>query len=66
MPALRVAIAANAMLGRTARVRGGLQAYEHVDPDVSIRKICEHYPLQREQDKERLIEALRRAGVRDA
>ena len=66
MPALRMAIAANAMLGRTAEARDGLQAYERIDPDVNIRKICEHYPFQREQDKQRLIEALRRAGVREA
>src|SRR6185437_1588680 len=66
MPALRVAIAANAMLGRTAEARNGVQAYGRVDPDVNIRKICEHYPFQREQDKQRLIEALRRAGVREA
>ena len=66
MPALRVAIAANAMLGRTVEARDGLQAYERVDPDVNIRKICEHYPFQREQDKQRLVEALRRAGVREA
>jgi TolB-like protein/tetratricopeptide (TPR) repeat protein len=66
MPALRVAIAANAMLGRTAEARDCLQAYELVEPDVNIRKICEHYPFQRAQDKQRLIEALRRAGVREA
>ena len=51
MPARRVAIAANAMLGRTAEARDGLQAYERVDPDVNILKICEHYPFQRQQDK---------------
>jgi TolB-like protein len=66
MPALRVAIAAKAMLGRTAEARDGLKAYERVDPDVNIRKICEHYPFQREQDRQRLVEALRRAGVREA
>jgi TolB-like protein len=66
MPALRVALAANAMLGRTAEARDVLQAYQRVDPDVNIRKICEHYPFQREQDKQRLMEALRRAGVREA
>jgi TolB-like protein len=66
MPALRVSIAANAMLGRTAEASDGLKAYKRVDPDVSIRKICEHYPFQREQDRQRLIEALRRAGVRAA
>jgi len=66
MPALRVAIAANAMLGRTARAKGDLQAYQRVDPDANIRKICDHYPFQREQDRQRLIEALRKADVREA
>jgi hypothetical protein len=42
-----------------------VRAYQQVEPDVSIRKICGHYPFQREQDKQRLIEALRRAGVRE-
>ena len=66
MPALRMAIAANAMLGRTTDARDVLQAYKRIDPEVNIRKICEHYPFQRQQDKQRLIEALRRAGVREA
>jgi TolB-like protein len=66
MPALRVAIAANAMRGRTAEAKDDLRAYKRFDPAVNIRKICEHYPFQREQDKQRLIEALRRAGVREA
>ena len=66
MPALRVAIAADAMLGRTAEARDSLQAYKQVDPDATIWKICEHYPFQREQDKQRFVEALRRAGVRES
>ena len=66
MPALRVAIAANGMLGRSAEARESLQAYERVDPEVSIRKVCEHYPFQRPQDKHRLMEGLRRAGVRES
>jgi hypothetical protein len=66
MPALRVTITANAMLGRIAAARDRLKAYERIDPDVTIRKICGHYPFQREKDKQRLIEALRRAGVRQA
>jgi tetratricopeptide (TPR) repeat protein len=66
MPALRVAIAANAMLGRTAEANDGLRAYQRVDPDVNIRKICGHYPFQRERDKQRLVQALRKAGVREA
>lgn len=50
------------MLGRGTEARDGLQAYEQIDPDANIRKICEHYPFQREQDKRRLIEALRRCS----
>jgi TolB-like protein len=66
MPALRVLIASNAMQGRAAEAQAALQAYQQVDPDVSIRKICEHYPFQRQRDQHRLVTALRRAGIRDA
>ena len=65
MPALRVAIASNAMQGRAAEAKAALQSYEGVDPDVSIRKICDHYPFRRQQDKQRLVTALRKAGVRE-
>jgi hypothetical protein len=30
---------------------------------MSIAKICEHYPLRREVDRQRLIFAMRKAGV---
>lgn len=66
MPALRVAMAANAMLGRGEEAKNALRAYREVDPDVSIRKISQHYPLQREQDKQRLVQALSKAGVRES
>jgi TolB-like protein len=66
MPALRVAIASNAMKGRAGEAKAALQSYERVDPNVSIRKICEHYPFRRQKDKQRLVKALRRAGVREA
>jgi TolB-like protein len=66
MPALRVAIASNAMKGRAAEAKAALQSYEQVDPDLSIRKICEHYPFRRQKDKQRLVKALRKAGVREA
>jgi tetratricopeptide (TPR) repeat protein len=65
MPALRVAIAANAMQGRAAESKSALRVYEQLDPNVSIRKILEHYPFQRPDDRQRLIEALRKAGVHD-
>jgi hypothetical protein len=66
MPALRVAIASNAMQGRAAEAKAALQSYEQVDPNVSIRKICEHYPFRRHEDKQRFVKALRNAGVREA
>jgi TolB-like protein len=66
MPALRVAIASNAMKGRAGEAKAALQSYERIDPDVSIRKICEHYPFRRQKDKQRLVKALRKAGVREA
>ena len=65
MSALRVAIAANAMKERAAEAKSALQSYEKLDPNVSIRKICEHYPFRRPKDKQRLVKALRKAGVRE-
>ena len=66
MPALRVAIASNAMKGRVAEAKAALLSYEQLDPTVSIRKVCEHYPFRRQKDKQRLVKALRKAGVREA
>lgn len=54
------------------RAAGGpVLAHGHHDdysrsPEVSIRKVCEHYPFQRPQDKHRFMEGLRRAGVRES
>lgn len=66
MPALRVAIASNAMKGRVTEAKAALLSYKQLDPTVSIRKICEHYPFRRQKDKQRLVKALRKAGVREA
>jgi len=66
MPALRVAIASSAMQGRTEEAKAALQAYVKVDPNVSIHKICEQYPFRHQRDQQRLVRALRRAGVREA
>jgi hypothetical protein len=54
------------MQGRAAEAKAALQSYEQVDPNVSIRKICEHYPFRRSEDKQRFVKALRNAGVREA
>jgi tetratricopeptide (TPR) repeat protein len=64
-PALRVTIASNAMRGEAAEVQRALSVYMTIDPQVSIANICEYYPLRREADRQRLIAAMRTAGLRD-
>jgi tetratricopeptide (TPR) repeat protein len=63
MPALRMAIVANAMQGRHKEAREALASYSSVDPEVSIEKICDCYPFRRACDRERLIAGLHNASV---
>jgi TolB-like protein len=63
LPALRMAIVSNAMQGRRKEARQALTAYSRVDPDVSIEKVCDCYPLRRPCDRERLVVGLREAGL---
>ena len=63
LPALRVSIASNAMRGRVDDAKRAVKSYLQIDPEMSIAKICEHYPLRREVDRQRLILAMRKAGV---
>ena len=63
LPALRVAMACNAVRGHADEAERALKSYLRVDPDVRIAKICEHYPLRRDIDRKRLMAALRMAGV---
>ena len=63
LPALRVALAANAMLGRADEAERIRTTYRDIDPEMSIPKICGFYALRREADRQRLVEGLRRAGV---
>lgn len=65
LPALRVAIASNAMRGRADEARRLRNRYLEIDPQVSIAKICECYPLRRDIDRERLITGMRKAGMPD-
>jgi tetratricopeptide (TPR) repeat protein len=62
-PALRVALVANASRGRGDEAERIMTTYLAIDPAMSIRKICGFYPQRREADRQRLIEALRTAGV---
>ncbi len=63
LPALRVAVAANAMRGKTETADRALKLYLQIDPEVNIAKICEFYPLRRDADRQRLILAMRTAGM---
>lgn len=65
LPALRMAVAANAMLGQREEAAQALRAYAQVDPEISIDRICDCYPLRRRADRDRLATALRQAGVRN-
>src|SRR3546814_20689031 len=51
LPALRVAIASNAMLGQATEATRLLSVSFGIDPGVSITKICDFYPLSREDRK---------------
>jgi TolB-like protein len=65
LPALRMALASNAMCGEAAEAQRVLNAYLAIDPQVSIAKICGYYPLRREADRQRLIAGMRAAGLPD-
>lgn len=63
LPALRVAVASNAMRGSADETSRLLKLYFHIDPEVTIAKICGFYPLRRGADRQRLILAMRTAGM---
>lgn len=63
MPALRVALVANAMQGKAEETARVLSLYRRIDPQARIAKICGFYPQRRERDRQRLIRALRIAGM---
>lgn len=62
-PALRIALAANGMLGRRDEAERVLHTYVRYDPKVSITKISGFYPFRRDIDRQRLIVGLRKAKV---
>ena len=62
-PALRVALVAAAMRGDPAEAERIRARYAGIDPQISVRKISSCYPLRREADRQRLVTALRKAGV---
>jgi TolB-like protein len=63
MPALRMTIASNAMRGQAEQAKRALNAYLAIDPHITIGKLCGYYPFRREVDRQRLIAAMRKAGL---
>jgi TolB-like protein len=63
LPALRMTVASNAMRGHAEPAKRALNAYMAIDPEITIAKLCEYYPFRREVDRQRLIAAMRKAGV---
>ena len=63
LPALRMTIASNAMRSQAEAAKQALKTYLEIDPQVTITKLCEYYPFRREADRQRLIAAMRKAGV---
>jgi tetratricopeptide (TPR) repeat protein len=65
LPALRVSVAANAWRGRRDEAQRAFGQYLAIDPQVRIAKVGEFYPLRREVDRQRLVEGMRMAGMRE-
>jgi TolB-like protein len=62
-PALRVAIASNAMLGRLDDAGQARTLLLRADPELTVARICDFYAWRRAGDRQRLTLALRKAGV---
>jgi hypothetical protein len=58
-----MAIASNATRGQSKQAKQALNEYLEIDSEVTITRLCEHYPFRREPDRQRLIAAMRKAGV---
>jgi TolB-like protein len=65
LPALRMTIASNAMCGQVGEAKRAVKTYLDIDPEVTIAKLCGYYPFRRDADRQRLIAAMRKAGVRE-
>ena len=62
LPALRVAMASNAMRGQLDEANPVLRTHLRSDPGVSIASL-RIYPLREQAHRQRLVLGLRRAGV---
>jgi adenylate cyclase len=63
IPAIRIAAASSAMLGRSLDATKYLSLLRQLDPGLRVSNLGERVPLRRPQDLERLGEGLRKAGL---
>ena len=59
----RVLTAAASMLGQTEVAAEALRALRQVQPNVSLAWVATHLPIKLDADRERYLEAFRRAGL---
>ena len=63
VPAIRIAAASAAMLGRVSDATKYLSFLRQLDPGLRVSNLGDRVPLRRPQDQERLAEGLRKAGL---
>ena len=63
IPAIRIAAASAAMLGRWLDATKYLSLLRQLDPGLRVANLGDRVPLRRPQDRDRLGEGLRRAGL---
>jgi TolB-like protein/tetratricopeptide (TPR) repeat protein len=62
-PATRVAAASAALLGRLPDATKYLSLLRQLDPELRVSNLGERIPLRRAQDRQRLAQGLRKAGL---
>ncbi|MBI2740681.1 MAG: adenylate/guanylate cyclase domain-containing protein [Rhodospirillales bacterium] len=62
-PAVRIAVASAALLGRLPDATKYLSLLRQLDPGLLLSNLADRVNLSRPQDRERLVEGLRKAGL---
>jgi hypothetical protein len=62
-PAIRIAAASAAMLGRLPDATKYLSLLRQLDPSLRLSNLAGRIPMRRPQDRERMAAGLRKAGL---
>jgi TolB-like protein len=63
LPATWIIAASHALAGREEQARDAMARLRQIDPTLSVSKLGYWYPLRLREDRERLAEGLRKAGL---